>query len=721
MSRCSGGPLTGSELTALIRSKPLVCGGYFPVAGPSGPTGPTGPQGYSTGAVYFLNYSVASDVGGYKVLSRTPSTTSGITATPSADGVFASFATPVGDPAVTALLSGNWVFSLILKLNNAYVDQDVYARVYTRTISGTETLIGENAIAHQHITEGPVATRYDFAVSITGTTVSLTDRLVVKLYADNLTARSSTLTVYFEDNTLADVITTLAPNPGPTGATGPTGAVGATGPTGPTGATGATGATGPTGSVGATGATGTGATGPTGSVGATGPTGPTGAVGATGATGATGVTGTVAFGNVLRVDAVNGNDSTASAGGSPYLTVQAAVAAATSGQTVWILPGTYTLAGGITIPNGVSLRGLSLQTVTVQYAATANTTLVTMGENSRVEDITWKLTSTGHYTLKGFVFPGTTSVTAKLRVCVVTVDNSTALVGGTSTVYGVEFSGTGTLAAGSFSFNSLKGSTINVVSNGGGIKRGVIITGTNISSMRDMNIYVAAPTNTASTGSYVGVETNNGATGAVQLRATTVGVKVPAVGEAYTASDILQTTPPTVADPTYLASPGIQLGPGVDLVTKTAGGKPFSSYVYPTIVYYGLRGNLRNGGSSNAYMWPGTQGVSNNIFPDPTLNPAAFFRIQQPAILAGMSVYLGAAPGAGHATQFTARRTASGGTITDVSGFTLSFTGTESNKSYYNSSQTFGAGDLLHLYIQNISGSLFGNASADITVQLDLF
>lgn len=429
----------------------------------------------------------------------------------------------------------------------------------------------------------------------------------------------------------------------------------------------------------------------------------------------------VSFGNVLRVDAVYGNDSTASAGGSPYLTVQAAVAAALSGQTVWILPGTYTLTGGITIPNGVSLRGLSLQTVTVQYAATANTTLVTMGENSRVEDITWKLTSTGHYTLKGFVFPGTTSVTAKLRVCVVTVDNSTALVGGTSTVYGVEFSGTGTLAAGSFSFNSLKGSTINVFSNGGGIKRGVIITGSNISSMRDMNIYVAAPTNTASTGSYVGVETNNGATGAVQLRATTVGVKVPAVGEAYTASDILQTTPPTVADPTYLASPGIQLGPGVDLVTKTAGGKPFSSYVYPTIVYYGLRGTLKDGGSSNAYMWPGTQGVSNNIFPDPTTNPAAFFRIQQPAILAGINAYLGAAPGAGYTTQFKVRRTASGGTITDVSGFTLSFTGTESNKSYYNSSQTFGAGDLLHMYIQNTSGSLAGNTTADITVQLDLF
>lgn len=459
--------------------------------------------------------------------------------------------------------------------------------------------------------------------------------------------------------------------------------------------------------------------GPTGATGSTGATGPAG--GPTGPTGATGPGGGLSLGNVLRVDAINGNDATASPGGSPYLTVQAAVAAASSGQTVWILPGTYTLTGGITIPNGVSLRGLSLQTVTVQYTATANTTLVTMGESTRVEDITWKLTSAGHYTLKGFVFPGTTSVTSKLRTCLVTVDNSSASTGGTSTVYGVEFSGTGTLAAASFSFNSLKGSTINVLSNGGGNKRGIVVTGTNVSSMRDMNIYVAAPTNTASTGSYVGVETNDGLTGAIQLRSTTVGVKVPGVGDAYTASDILQTTPASLSDPTYLASPGIQIGPGVDLVTKTAGGKPFSTYVYPTIIYYGIRGTLKDGGSSNAYMWPGTQGASNNIFPDPTTTPAAFFRIQQPAILAGMNVYLGTAPGVGHTTQFTVRRTPSGGVIADVPGYTLSFTGSEQNKSYYNGSQTFGVGDLIHMYVQNTAGALVGNGTADFNVQLDLF
>jgi hypothetical protein len=62
--------------------------------------------------------------------------------------------------------------------------------------------------------------------------------------------------------------------------------------------------------------------------GPTGPTGSTGPVGAASNTGATGATGpSTLFGNVLRVDAVNGNDSTASVGGSPYLTIAAAITA----------------------------------------------------------------------------------------------------------------------------------------------------------------------------------------------------------------------------------------------------------------------------------------------------------------------------------------------------------------------------------------------------------
>jgi hypothetical protein len=238
-------------------------------------------------------------------------------------------------------------------------------------------------------------------------------------------------------------------------------------------------------------------------------------------------------------------------------------------------------------------------------------------------------------------------------------------------------------------------------------------------SLRDTNIYVAAPANTASTGSYVGVETNDGLTGAIQLRSTTIGTVTPTAGQAYTASDILQTTPATIADPTYLASPGIQLGPGVDLVTKTAGGKGFSAYVYPTTLFYGLGGDLKVGGSSNAYMWPGTQQAANNVVPDPNLTNPAYYRIQQPALLAGMAVFARTGPGTGNTTTFTVRRTPKGGTIADVSGYSIVFSNADVSGSFYSGSQTFGAGDFIHLQVQNTGGN--GNTMHDLQVQLDMF
>jgi hypothetical protein len=430
--------------------------------------------------------------------------------------------------------------------------------------------------------------------------------------------------------------------------------------------------------------------------------------------------------NFIKVDSVWGNDTLAATNKYqiPFKTVSAGVSGATSGDTVFVYPGTYN-EPSMTLPTGICLRGANVQTVNIQQlGVTGDTTFITMGESTRIEDLTLKMTSSEHHTLKGIYFGGQTSVTAKIRTAVLTVDNSTAGYTGASNVYGVEFGGTGTLGAGSFSFNSLKGSTINVFSDGAGIKRGILVSGTNVSSTRDMNVYVAAPTNpTGATGSYVGVETNDGESGAIQLRSTTIGTVRPGTTGTYTASDILQSTPATIENPTYLASPGIQLGPGTDLVTKSAGGRGFSTYIYPTTIYYGLKGELNVG--VNGYLWPGTQAANNsgnNVFPDPT-TPAAFYRVQQPFILSGMNVSLGLGPSGTtgtYTTTFTVRRTAFGGTgPVDVPNYTLSFTDGELNKSYYSRSQDFEAGDLIHVYVEYTGGN--SNKTTDITVQLDCF
>ena len=236
-------------------------------------------------------------------------------------------------------------------------------------------------------------------------------------------------------------------------------------------------------------------------------------------------------------------------------------------------------------------------------------------------------------------------------------------------------------------------------------------------------MYKRQATPSSGTGSYVGVETADPAnTGSIQLRSTTIGIVTPTTGSTYTASDILQTNPATITDPGYLASAGIQIGPGVDLVTKTAGGKGFSTYNYPTELFYAVQGYLNNSGTTaGGYLWPGTLAANSGTgqfiqYPDVTTPPAAY-RIQQPTILCGMSVNALSAPGTGHTTTVLVRRTPKAGTIADTV-FTLTLSGTDTYASFYSGSVTFGAGDLIHVWTTYDSGA---NATSDLSVQLDCF
>ena len=277
------------------------------------------------------------------------------------------------------------------------------------------------------------------------------------------------------------------------------------GPTGPTGAQGLPGTASGTGATGPTGPLGTGPTGATSTV--TGPTGWTGNTGPTGWTGPTGVTGTTGpaaptlqVGNVLTVDAVYGNNTTAATDPTrfPFLTINSALSNASSGQTVFVRPGTYNEK--LTIPTGVALRGANTQTVTVQQLnTTSNTTLLTMGSNCRVEDMTFTLTSTSNVNLTGVEWPSGTPLTSKLRTAVVNVVSSAT---NTNTVVGMLSAGSSaTTYSGS---DATRGITVSVDASSTGIVRGLYMTGSNWFGIRDTNI------NARGTGNnIVGVETTN--------------------------------------------------------------------------------------------------------------------------------------------------------------------------------------------------------------------
>jgi hypothetical protein len=152
-------------------------------------------------------------------------------------------------------------------------------------------------------------------------------------------------------------------------------------------------------------------------------------------------------------------------------------------------------------------------------------------------------------------------------------------------------------------------------------------------------------------------------------------------------------------------------------VTKSAGGKGFSTYIYPTIIYYGLKGTITSA-TNNSYCWPGTQAISAGSFPD-NGSPYAFFRVQQPVLISGLSVSTNVASGGTNSITLTVRVTPSGGSIADTV-FTLTLSGSTTSASFYNGSVRCMTGDLIHLYLSYVSGSP-PNTSHDITAQIDLF
>lgn len=202
--------------------------------GPTGNTGPTGPQGvdgFSSGAIYYFNKSVSSGVSTYDEMSKTPLFNAGQDVTVSADGTIAEFITPVNDPDVFIIPAGNWLFDAVLSLNTTYSTQIVRTTIWVRDTLGNETLIGQTTTDEVEVIDGTDEALYTWGVAVQQVSIANTDRIVVKFVASGLNP-GDTLTMYFENDNLAQVITTLSPNiAGPTGPTGPTGMTGPLGPT----------------------------------------------------------------------------------------------------------------------------------------------------------------------------------------------------------------------------------------------------------------------------------------------------------------------------------------------------------------------------------------------------------------------------------------------------------------------------------------------------------
>ena len=276
------------------------------------------------------------------------------------------------------------------------------------------------------------------------------------------------------------------------------------------------------------------------------------------------------------MDQIYGNDMNAPANKyqTAFKTIGTAMANANYGDQVWVLPGTYNEA--VVFSNGVNLRGVNLNSVIIQRLnVTSNTTLITLASNSRLEDVTLKLTSSSSNAkqLVGVMFSNVQG-TAKIRTILANFDNSAMTCNVATNFYGIYSSGSS--ATGVSSFDEMQRCTINVTSSGPGAKRGIYLDGSNALHCRDVNIYCKDnPTYSGtSNGTYFGCETNHPNAVFTIKTSTTYGYAAVA---GNTSADISQTQGQII-----LAS--------TDLPNRAGNGKGFTAAIAQPSLTFGISG-----------------------------------------------------------------------------------------------------------------------------------
>jgi hypothetical protein len=401
----------------------------------------------------------------------------------------------------------------------------------------------------------------------------------------------------------------------------------------------------------------------------------------------------VPVGNTLTVDSVYGDNTLATADryGKPFLTISAALALATAGQLVVVNPGTYNET--LTIPDNVSLRGSAAQAVTIQkLGVTANTTLMTMGVNSRAEDFTANLSSSGNFNLTGVHFPNATPSTAKLRNSIWTITSTSTSA---PTILGVLADGATTAPTSAFiSANAIQRCSINVVSSSTGISRGIYITGANRFPVRDIVV------NARGTGTNViGVETTD-ANSFFAVKTSTI------FGSTYDVDRSAGT---------------IQLG-YTDLFNNNPNGNSFTTTQEPRIVVFAMLGDPDS--NQRYYMVPGTLPEANinkeGTGANPDVDTTFLFKVpvgQPTCMIAFTANFTG--------TQLTSLitmtfRVYKNTDTTPVLTLTLDDTTTGNLKTVTTQSATFSPADTYSVTMTTV-GNPVGNAKSASVISISLY
>ena len=158
---------------------------------------------------YYLNGSVAQGtIGGiaFKEVNKTPVIGAGTDFTINANGYIQSFITDANDPNQLIIPAGNWNFETYFSASSNGGSPSFYVELY-KWDGTTLTLIASNSATPEYITNGTAIDLYITALAVPQTTLTVTDRLAIRIY---VTHSSKTITLHTEDNHLCQIITTFS-------------------------------------------------------------------------------------------------------------------------------------------------------------------------------------------------------------------------------------------------------------------------------------------------------------------------------------------------------------------------------------------------------------------------------------------------------------------------------------------------------------------------------
>lgn len=156
------------------------------------------PIGGAGGQPYYLNLSVSQTP--YQEFAASATTgsqqTTGVTIASGVTSTIANFLTPSGFPNISLIPAGYWSFYLHSYKANGSTTFDIFVEVYSRTTGGTETLLLSTdptevtsiGSASMEISDGYYS----------GSSLNLSDRILVKVRATNTGTASSTITFLTE-------------------------------------------------------------------------------------------------------------------------------------------------------------------------------------------------------------------------------------------------------------------------------------------------------------------------------------------------------------------------------------------------------------------------------------------------------------------------------------------------------------------------------------------